>query len=253
MTPDFYGGAAANLGLSTDPINGNRYAFGSANPISFIESDGHYQTYEGSGSSRDKPDPDGHYQTYEGSGSSRDKPDPDGRDNYRIPETWINNPEWQDRKRQRFGDPGFKGLVNFVDGALDCGLGLDDKAEIPGENFAASYALGCGYMKTAEIVGLGKGIGSAIRWGIGKYMAKKAATKGGTSFVKYDPVFAARQILGRSPVTPAGGSITVHAAERIAYGGRGGSPRPWNTSTRSLTARLALCTNPPLNMGPRLS
>ena len=44
LTPDFYGGATANLGLSTDPINGNRYAFGSANPISYIEQDGHGAT-----------------------------------------------------------------------------------------------------------------------------------------------------------------------------------------------------------------
>ena len=38
---DQYAGALDNLGLSLDPINANRYAFTGANPINYIEDDGH--------------------------------------------------------------------------------------------------------------------------------------------------------------------------------------------------------------------
>ncbi|MBZ3902851.1 golvesin C-terminal-like domain-containing protein [Streptomyces griseiscabiei] len=41
LTRDMYGGALADMGLSTDPFTGNRYAFAGGNPISFIEIDGH--------------------------------------------------------------------------------------------------------------------------------------------------------------------------------------------------------------------
>ena len=39
---DMYNGALADLGLGSDPYTGNRYAFGSGNPISRVENDGHY-------------------------------------------------------------------------------------------------------------------------------------------------------------------------------------------------------------------
>lgn len=38
---DMYNGALADMNLSTDPLTGNRYAFASGNPTSFIEADGH--------------------------------------------------------------------------------------------------------------------------------------------------------------------------------------------------------------------
>lgn len=38
---DHYHGAVANLGLSLDPLTGNRYGFAWANPISYVETDGH--------------------------------------------------------------------------------------------------------------------------------------------------------------------------------------------------------------------
>ncbi|UUU21075.1 golvesin C-terminal-like domain-containing protein [Streptomyces sp. DSM 40750] len=41
LTRDMYGGALADMGLTTDPFTGNRYAFAGGNPISFIEIDGH--------------------------------------------------------------------------------------------------------------------------------------------------------------------------------------------------------------------
>ncbi|MFF6784174.1 polymorphic toxin-type HINT domain-containing protein [Streptomyces sp. NPDC012510] len=41
LTRDMYGGALADMSLSTDPFTGNRYAFAGGNPISFIEIDGH--------------------------------------------------------------------------------------------------------------------------------------------------------------------------------------------------------------------
>ncbi|MFD4327302.1 hypothetical protein ACFWQC_21855, partial [Nocardioides sp. NPDC058538] len=40
-TRDMYNGALADMGLSMDPFTSNRYAFGSGNPISGIELDGH--------------------------------------------------------------------------------------------------------------------------------------------------------------------------------------------------------------------
>jgi RHS repeat-associated protein len=51
--PDIYVGAAADLGLSLDPLNSNRYLFTGANPVGFIEFDGHgfgpaYQIADGS-------------------------------------------------------------------------------------------------------------------------------------------------------------------------------------------------------------
>jgi RHS repeat-associated protein len=41
LTRDSYGGALADMGLSTDPFTNNRYAFAGGNPISFVELDGH--------------------------------------------------------------------------------------------------------------------------------------------------------------------------------------------------------------------
>jgi RHS repeat-associated protein len=42
LTRDAYSGALADLNLSTDPWNANRYAFAGGNPISRVEVDGHY-------------------------------------------------------------------------------------------------------------------------------------------------------------------------------------------------------------------
>ena len=41
LTRDYYGGALADMGLTTDPFLNNRYAFAGGNPISFVELDGH--------------------------------------------------------------------------------------------------------------------------------------------------------------------------------------------------------------------
>ncbi|MGW8890055.1 golvesin C-terminal-like domain-containing protein [Streptomyces sp. NPDC055749] len=41
-TRDMYNGALADMGLGTDPMTGNRYAFTGGNPTSFIEIDGHW-------------------------------------------------------------------------------------------------------------------------------------------------------------------------------------------------------------------
>ena len=38
---DYYGDALANLGLSEDPLTGNRYALAAGNPVNFVELDGH--------------------------------------------------------------------------------------------------------------------------------------------------------------------------------------------------------------------
>jgi len=41
LTQDLYEGALSDAGLATDPYTGNRYAFGSGNPLSNVELDGH--------------------------------------------------------------------------------------------------------------------------------------------------------------------------------------------------------------------
>ncbi len=41
LQQDQYYGAFDNLGLAQDPLNSNRYLFTGANPINYIETDGH--------------------------------------------------------------------------------------------------------------------------------------------------------------------------------------------------------------------
>ncbi|MBC9731202.1 hypothetical protein H8R17_43140, partial [Streptomyces sp. TRM68367] len=41
LSRDMYNGALSDMGLISDPLTGNRYAFGGGNPISNIELDGH--------------------------------------------------------------------------------------------------------------------------------------------------------------------------------------------------------------------
>ncbi|HEX2294069.1 MAG TPA: RHS repeat-associated core domain-containing protein [Actinomycetota bacterium] len=48
LQPDVYGGALSNLGLSMDPLTGNRYALAAGNPVSFVEVDGHRPLTDGS-------------------------------------------------------------------------------------------------------------------------------------------------------------------------------------------------------------
>ncbi|MDQ4124525.1 MAG: DNRLRE domain-containing protein [Actinomycetota bacterium] len=53
LQPDLYRGALSNLGLSTDPLTGNRYALAGGNPLSFIETDGHMVIADGGGGGGD--------------------------------------------------------------------------------------------------------------------------------------------------------------------------------------------------------
>jgi len=46
---DRYHGAVADLGLSLDPLTGNRYALAAGSPVGFAETDGHAVTEDGSG------------------------------------------------------------------------------------------------------------------------------------------------------------------------------------------------------------
>jgi RHS repeat-associated protein len=57
LSPDFFYGSLANLGLSTDPITGNRYDLAGGNPISFKESDGHMVSADGGGGGSTSPAP----------------------------------------------------------------------------------------------------------------------------------------------------------------------------------------------------
>jgi RHS repeat-associated protein len=47
LQPDLFKGALANLGLSSDPLTGNRYALAGGNPVSYIEWDGHVPICDG--------------------------------------------------------------------------------------------------------------------------------------------------------------------------------------------------------------
>ncbi|MQB01887.1 MAG: hypothetical protein GEU78_16680, partial [Actinobacteria bacterium] len=55
LQPDLFKGALANLGLSSDPITGNRYALAGGNPLSYIEWDGHAPLLDGHGGAVDGP------------------------------------------------------------------------------------------------------------------------------------------------------------------------------------------------------
>ncbi len=49
LQPDVYGGALSNLGLSMDPLTGNRYALAAGNPVGYVEVDGHTLAKSGTG------------------------------------------------------------------------------------------------------------------------------------------------------------------------------------------------------------
>jgi RHS repeat-associated protein len=53
--PDVYFGALSNLGLSVDPLTQNRYALAGANPVSFMELDGHIAIPDGGGGAATSP------------------------------------------------------------------------------------------------------------------------------------------------------------------------------------------------------
>jgi RHS repeat-associated protein len=57
LQADLYHGALANLGLATDPLTQNRYALAGANPISFVEADGHRFYADGYGGGSASPTP----------------------------------------------------------------------------------------------------------------------------------------------------------------------------------------------------
>lgn len=49
LQQDFLSGALADMGLSTDPLTGNRYSLAGGNPVSFVEIDGHVPADPGPG------------------------------------------------------------------------------------------------------------------------------------------------------------------------------------------------------------
>ncbi len=55
LQPDSYAGALANLGLSMDPLTGNRYGLAAGNPVTFVEVDGHRLRENGAGTGRFTP------------------------------------------------------------------------------------------------------------------------------------------------------------------------------------------------------
>jgi len=57
LQPDQFNGALASLLLSSDPLTQNRYSLAGGNPLSSIESDGHWPTPDGGGYSDPGPSP----------------------------------------------------------------------------------------------------------------------------------------------------------------------------------------------------
>ena len=55
LQPDSYAGALAHLGLSMDPLTGNRYALAAGNPVSYVEVDGHVVADVGPAKAPDGP------------------------------------------------------------------------------------------------------------------------------------------------------------------------------------------------------
>ncbi len=57
LQQDLFRGALDDLGLSSDPLNQNRYALAGANPVGFAETDGHMMVADGGGGSSTSPTP----------------------------------------------------------------------------------------------------------------------------------------------------------------------------------------------------
>ena len=69
LQPDYYQGALANLGLSLDPLSGNRYSLAAGNPVSYVEVDGHAVAKSGAGGGKSLSDPDEQAEGSSGSGA----------------------------------------------------------------------------------------------------------------------------------------------------------------------------------------
>jgi hypothetical protein len=77
------------------------------------------------------------------------------------------------------------------------------------------------------------------------------ATEAGTDLVRYDPGWASRQLLGQNTpgsvgyaVTPGGRTVTAHAADVIANGGRGRPPTSLTTVDEILDTGTSVRWNP---------
>jgi hypothetical protein len=82
-------------------------------------------------------------------------------------------------------------------------------------------------------------------------LARNIATEAGTDLVRYDPGWASRQLLGQNTpgsvgyaVTPGGRTVTAHAADVIANGGRGRPPTSLTTVDEILDTGTSVRWNP---------
>ncbi|HYO60808.1 MAG TPA: RHS repeat-associated core domain-containing protein, partial [Actinomycetota bacterium] len=156
LQPDSYQGSLANLGLSMDPLSGNRYSLAAGNPVSFVEVDGHSLAKIGSGGRKHvPPDVDG--------GSSSD---------FRAAEE-TNEIDWNqhlignDLKNQpkqitRTGpDPSRSRLDRLGGNVMDALTGRDpaDHAEFIRKSAAAANVDAKALWAALEIEG-----GAAMRW-----------------------------------------------------------------------------------------
>jgi hypothetical protein len=87
------------------------------------------------------------------------------------------------------------------------------------------YARAAGHVLPSIVLTIGTAgvAGVAAKGGEAAGVVADAAEET-TALVRWDPEFAARQLLEGPNVTPAGRSITFHAANRIVNGGRGIAP-----------------------------
>ncbi|HEX2296591.1 MAG TPA: DNRLRE domain-containing protein [Actinomycetota bacterium] len=78
LQPDVFQGALSNLGLSMDPLSGNRYSLASGNPVSFVEVDGHMLNKAAGGGAKPSPTPYplGREESLLGSGGVPDRSQP---------------------------------------------------------------------------------------------------------------------------------------------------------------------------------
>jgi hypothetical protein len=98
---------------------------------------------------------------------------------------------------------------DMVDRASTAASMVHDAASIEGVHPVAE-GVGTVLLMGAEMIGTG-----ALLARPGAAPAMSSVTQEASALVKYDPEFAAQQILGHSPVTPGGRTITPHAAERM--------------------------------------
>ncbi len=242
---DQYDGVVDNLGLSLDSLTQNRYALAGGDPVTFVETDGHYfardTTANGipSGapprtSTAQVPTSSAQPERAGGSGSGGGQT--------------VKAPVGGSSKKSGLGATECAAGMHAVQIGKDSQLPLCYLPKAP-----SRISIPFDGARPTPRVSLGPS-GVAITWqarrrnnptgndghGGGSdgtpIIAPKIKKPGGAAktsdeagaLVKYDPMAASRNILGQVgdgyAVTPGGRTVSAHAAERIVFGGPGRSP-----------------------------